>query len=254
MSIGVKENNEVISIIVPVYNAHNYIKETVNSVLNQTYSEFELILIDDGSTDDSIEIIKAFDDKRIVLLQNDKKGAYAARNFGIKNAKGRYIAFLDADDVWNNSKLQKTYDFMKANDAGFVFTAYEFGDEEAKPTGKIVHVPKMLPYKKALSRTIIFTSTVLIDLTKVNKELVYMPHIASEDTATWWNILRSGVIAYGLDENLTIYRRSSNTLSSNKIVAVKRIWNLYRKNEHMNVFESFIHFIGWGFRAVARRL
>lgn len=248
------KSNELISIIVPVYNAHNYIGKTIESVLNQTFTNYELIMVDDGSTDDSKEIICSYDDNRIRLMQNDKKGAYAARNLGVKNAKGRYISFLDADDIWHRDKLQKTYDYMKQNDAAFVFTAYEFGDDKANPSGKVVHVPKTLPYKKALSRTIIFTSTVLIDLDKVDRELVYMPHIESEDTATWWNILRSGIVAYGLDENLTIYRRSSNTLSSNKAVAVKRIWNLYRKNEHMGIFKSIFCFVGWGFRAVARRL
>lgn len=244
----------MISIVVPVYNAESYIKETIENVLNQTYQDFELILVDDGSSDNSRQVISEFDDPRVKLFRNTGKGAYSARNYGVDQATGRYIAFLDADDVWSRDKLEKTFAHMQKNNAGFVFTAYEFGDEKAVPTGKIVHVPETLAYKKALGRTIIFTSTVLFDTEIINKELIHMPHIESEDTATWWNILRTGVVAYGLDESLVIYRRSSNTLSSNKIVALRRIWNLYRKNEHMNVFQSAFYFVGWAFRAVARRV
>lgn len=244
----------MISIIVPVYNARPFLEATIGSVLAQTYRDFELIFVDDGSTDDSIEYIKGINDDRIKILKNDKKGVASARNYGLARAQGEYIAFLDADDIWDERKLEKTMAFMKKKDAGFVFTAYEFGDENARPTGKIVHVPEMMTYKKALSRTVIFTSTVIIDLSKVDRKFVYMPVIESEDTATWWNILRTGIIGYGLDESLTVYRRSGNTLSSNKLVALRRIWNLYRKNEKMNVIKSFICFVGWSVRAVARRL
>ena len=192
----------MVSIIMPVYNAEKYISRTINSVLNQTYEDFELIMVDDGSTDKGEEVIRKFTDPRVRFFVNDAedKGAYSARNFGIRKAAGEYIAFLDSDDIWLKDKLEKTLDFMKKNKAPFVFTAYDFGNEDAVSTGKTVHVPEKLTYRKALSRTVIFTSTVLIDTCKVPKELIYMPCIPSEDTATWWNILRKGYTAYGLDE------------------------------------------------------
>jgi len=246
----------MISIVSPVYNAEKYISKTIDCIIAQTYQDFELIMVDDGSKDKSVEIIESYKDSRVRCVKNDheKKGAFSARNKGIELAKGEYLAFIDADDLWDEKKLERTLEYMKANDAAFVFTAYEFGDEEGIGTGKIVHVPEKLSYKKALSRTVIFTSTVLMDLRKLDKKLIFMPDIASEDTATWWNILRSGIVAYGLDENLVTYRRSGGSLSSNKVVAIKRIWNLYRKNEKLGVLKSLYYMVGWAVRAVVRRI
>ena len=170
----------MISIIVPVYNAEKYIKKTIDSVKAQTYSDWELILVDDGSTDNSAQEILASNDERIRYVRNEsgKKGAAGARNYGISIALGRYIAFIDADDIWQKDKLQKTLDYMERNEYEFVFTAYDFGDENAESVGKTVHVPKDLTYKKALSRTVIFTSTVVFDLNKLEKDMIYMPYIA----------------------------------------------------------------------------
>lgn len=247
--------SELVSVIIPVHNAEKFIKETVQSVLDQTYRDFELILVDDNSKDKSIEIIREIDDERIVIVEGKKCGsAAAARNAGVEVAKGRYITYLDADDLWRKDKLERTLNHLVSNNAAFVFTSYEFGDEEAKPTGKIVKVPAKLDYKHALTRTVIFTSTVMFDMNRLSKEDIYMPLVKSEDTALWWRILRGGVIAYGLNENLVTYRRSSNTLSSNKLEAMKRIWFLYRKMEGLSVIKSAFCFTGWAFRAVARRV
>ncbi len=252
-----KRQDNLISIIVPVYKAESFIDQTVKNVQAQTYADFELILVDDASPDNSHKIIDelAKSDQRIRLIRKEKnEGAAAARNTGIDAAKGRYIAFLDADDVWKPEKLEKELSFMKQKDAGFVFTSYEFGDEDANPTGKLVRVPDTLTYKQALSRTIIFTSTVLIDLEKVDTSLVHMPIIESEDTATWWRILMSGIDGRGLDEVLVIYRRPAKSLSSNKFKAVKRIWGLYRKIAHLSPASSAVHLLAWGVRATMRRL
>ena len=249
----------MISIVTPVYNASAFIRQTIEMVQAQTYTDWELILVDDGSKDNSCEIIETYlkekPDKRIRLIKKGKnEGAALSRNCGIKEAKGRYIAFLDADDVWLRHKLQRQMEFMKDNNAGFLFSAYEFGDENAVGTGRIVHVPQSLTYKKALSRTVIFTTTVLLDTKKVAKELIYMPNVPSEDSATWWQILRNGHVAKGLDEVLAIYRRPGKSLSSNKLKAIQRIWYLYRKVEKLSLPESCIAFAGWAYRATVRRL
>ncbi len=245
----------MISIIVPVYNAGKYIKETIESVLSQSYADFELLLIDDCSKDDSEEIIKSFKDDRVKYIkQPENKGAWAARNRGLEEAKGRYIAFLDADDLWEKDKLKKEFEFMQQEDAGFVFTGYEFADEFGTGTGAVVKVPRTLDFKHALNNTNIFTSTVLIDRGKIGDDLIRMPHIKSEDTATWWRILMAGNLAYGLNENLVKYRRSSGSLSSNKIEAVRRIWRLYREIANLSVISSCVHFVSWAITAVLRRI
>jgi len=245
----------MISIIVPVYNAGKFIKETIESVLNQSFTDFELLLIDDVSTDDSEKIIKEIKDTRIrYIKQSENKGAWAARNRGLLEAKGRYIAFLDADDLWDKDKLKKEYEFMQQEDAGFVFTGYEFADEAGKGTGAIVKVPHTLDFKHALNNTNIFTSTVLIDREKIGDDLIKMPHIKSEDTATWWRILMAGNLAYGLNENLVKYRRSAGSLSSDKIEAVRRIWRLYREVAGLNIVSSCLHFVSWAITAVLRRM
>ena len=249
----------MVSIIVPVYNAAKYIEKTISVVVNQSYHDWELILVDDMSTDNSVDIIEDYlrlhPDERISLVKKRKnEGPALTRNRGIREAKGRYIAFLDADDVWLERKLEKQMAFMKEKKAGFVFTGYEFGDEEAKGTGKVVHVPPILSYAKALSQTVIFTTTVLLDTQKIEKEKIYMPDVPSEDSATWWQILRAGYRAYGLDEVLAVYRRPAASLSSNKLVAIRRIWYLYRKVENLSFLYSCFLFMGWAFRATARRL
>lgn len=249
----------MISIVVPVYNAAAFIRQTMEMVQAQTYTDWELILVDDCSKDNSCEVIEAYlkdkPDERIRLIKKEKnEGAALSRNRGIQEAKGRYIAFLDADDVWLSYKLQTQIDFMKKNEAGFVFSAYEFGDENAVGTGRIVHVPECLTYKKALSRTVIFTTTVLLDTEKISRDLIYMPNVPSEDSATWWQILRAGHVAKGIDEVLAIYRRPGKSLSSNKFKAIQRIWYLYREVEKLPLITSCIAFVGWAYRATVRRI
>ena len=250
---------ELISIIVPVYNVEKYIEETMDCVRAQTYSDWELLLVEDGSTDKSAALIEAYmqrtGDERIRLIrQPGNLGAAKARNRGLLEAKGRYIGYLDSDDLWVPEKLERELKFMQEKKAAFAFTGYEFADEQGKGTGKVVRVPQTLTYKQALKNTTIFTTTVMFDTEKIDKELLKMPIIKSEDTALWWKVLRCGYVAYGLDENLVKYRRVGQSLSSNKLEAVRRIWNLYRKAEGMSVLSSAWNFCFWAVRAVKRRV
>lgn len=252
-----KEEKDLVSIIIPVHNAGRFLKDTINSIKKQTYQNWEVFLVDDCSRDNSADIIKEFSDedtriKLITLEQNG--GAAVARNTGIDNAKGKYIVFLDADDLWNVEKLEKQINFMKKNDCAFSFTGYEFANENGQGNGKVVTVPQTITYKQALKNTTIFTSTVMFDMTKLNKEQIKMPKVKSEDTATWWKILKEINSAYGLNENLTYYRRSENTLSSNKIEAIKRIWYLYRRVEKLGFIYSIYNFCFYALNAVKRRV
>lgn len=255
----------MISVIIPVHNAENFIRDTIDCVRAQSYRDWELLLVEDGSTDRTLEVMSAYleklQDKRIRLTVRNITspgektfGAARARNLGISLAEGRYIAYLDADDRWQEDKLERELAFLEKKQAGFVFTGYEFGDENAKGTGKVVHVPETLVYEQALANTTIFTSTVMIDTEKIEKSLIEMPYIKSEDTASWWKILRTGVTAYGLDENLVVYRRAGKSLSSNKIEALRRIWNLYRQAAGLSVWASARYFVLWAYRAVKRRI
>lgn len=247
---------ELVSIIVPVYNAERFIDETISTVLDQTYENWELLLVNDCSTDNSEKLIQKYlKDSRIKLLNNKVNSrAAVSRNNGIKAAKGRYICFIDADDKWDKNKLEKQIKFMKEKDCAFSFTSYEFADENCIPNGKKVIVPDTITYSEALKNTTIFTSTVMFDTKKLSKEDIYMPNVKSEDTATWWSVLKQIDKAYGLKDILSFYRRTEGTLSSNKFEAIKRIWNLYRNVEHLNLFKSLYCFFGYAFRAVLRRI
>ena len=248
-----------ISIVVPVYNAENYIEQTITMVRKQTFTDWELILVEDCSSDHSRDVLRkiteTLSDTRIrVIYKEQNEGAARARNTGLEAVTGRYLAFLDADDIWEENKLSEELAFLKEKNAAFVFSAYEFGDEQGVGTGKIVKVPETLTYRQALSRTVIFTSTTMFDLEKLDRSLVMMPEIPSEDSATWWQILRAGYTAYGYPRVTAIYRRPPKSLSSDKGKAIKRIWYLYRKVEKLSFVTSVLCFIGWAFRATLRRL
>ena len=251
--------NELVSIIVPVYNVEKYIIATIESVLKQTYTNWELILIEDGSTDGTKEVVTKYlqelaDDRICFHIIEENLGAAGARNYGMDISKGRFVTYLDSDDLWIPEKLQKQVAFMLEKQAAFSFTGYEFADASGTGTGKVVNVPATIQYKEALQNTTIFTSTVMFDTQKLLKSELHMPRIKSEDTALWWRILRSGMVAYGLQENLVLYRRISNSLSSNKIEALRRIWNLYRKEEKLSIPFSAYNFCFWAWRAVKRRV
>lgn len=251
--------DELISIIVPVYNVEKYIEETISCVTAQTCKDWELLLVEDCGTDGTLEVIKRCmdnsGDARIRLIrQTTNQGAARARNRGLQEARGRYIAYLDADDLWVPEKPERELAFMKEKDAAFVFTGYEFADEQGRGTGKVVHVPHTLSYRQALSNTTIFTTTVMFDTEKIGKKRLEMPAVKSEDTALWFRVLREGYTAYGLDENLVRYRRPKRSLSSNKLEALRRIWNLYRRSEGLSLPSSAYHFCFWAFRAVKRRI
>lgn len=255
-----------VSIIVPMHNAAKFIEDTIASVVNQTYKNWELILVDDCSTDNTLEVVQAVktkmeknpdaasEGKIIVIPLNENVGAANTRNTGLEKSTGRYVSYLDADDLWVKEKLEKQVAHMVRTGAAFSFTGYEFADENGEGTGKVVRVPETISYKQALQNTTIFTSTVMFDTQQIPREELAMPVMKSEDTALWFKILRQGCLAYGLDVNLVAYRRAGKSLSSNKLEALRRIWNLYRKAEHLSVPYSMYNFFFWAVRAVRRRM
>lgn len=250
---------DLVSIIIPVYNAEKYIYETLDTVRAQTYENWELLIVDDCGTDGTMDKVEDYmemvDDERIRIIRLPQNmGAAIARNKGVYEAQGQYIAYLDADDLWVPDKLEKEIAFMKEKEAAFVYSGYEFANEKGEGTGKVVRVPETLVYKEALKNTTIFTSTVIFDTERINKKLLEMPVIESEDTALWWKVLRCGFVAYGLDENLVKYRRVGKSLSANKIRALYRIWYLYRRAEGLSLKCTMYNFCFWAYNAVLRRV
>lgn len=251
------ENKEVlISIVVPVYNSEKYIQETIQCILDQTYQNWELIFVDDCSEDKSVQIIERYHDKRMRLYQNKKnRGPAYSRNKGISKAQGRYLAYMDADDLCDGDKLEKQLRFMQDLGCAFSFTGYEFAGADGVRNGKVVHVPAEVDYEYALKHTTISTITVMFDREQIPNDVLSMPLDArGEDTATWWKILRHGYKAYGLDEPLSVYRRHGGSRSANKLDAVYGTWKMYRNCEGLSFWKSAYYFSHYIFHAVKRRL
>lgn len=248
----------LISIVVPVYNASRFLDETIKTVLDQTYEDWELVFIDDCSTDNSQEIIKQYmkKDKRIKYFRQEQNGGPAlARNKGIDESKGNFLCFLDADDLWDKDKLEKQLNFMIEKQVAFSYTSYEFATFDGTKTGKKVIAKEKMNYKQILKNNIISTITVMFNLDLIDKELIKMPDLKYvEDTATWFKILRNGFIAYGISDVYSYYRRTSNTESSNKFKTQKRLWNLYRKEEKMGFFRSLYTLCVKNINAIKRRI
>lgn len=240
-----------VSVIIPMHNSSKHIKECIESVINQTYKNIEIIVVDDASVDNSAEIIKSINDSRIKMLElKDNLGAAIARNKGIEIATGDYICFLDSDDYWVLDKLVKQVKFSETNNYTFIYSGYEFLKNNKT---HIAHVQLSINYNQALKNTTIFTSTVMFNMQYLKKEDIYMPNVESEDTATWWQVLKKGITAYGIDEPLAVYRVGEKSLSSNKIKALKRTWNLY-KREDISFIKRIYCFIFYIINAIKRRI
>lgn len=247
-----------VSVVTPTWNSAKYICETIKSVQSQTYQNWEMIIVDDCSTDNTVEIIKqlaAHDYRiRIYCLPNNQ-GAALARNQAIKKATGRYIAFLDSDDIWKKNKIERQIQFMKRNNYAFSCTSYEIINNEGVKKNKIIHMPTKINYKKYLVYNILQTVGIMIDTKIINKKIINMPNVRiGEDAATWLNILKHIDYCYGLDENLAEYRRHCGSLSSNKFISVQYAWNLYRNIAQQTLPLSILSFIKYVILAIKKRL
>lgn len=235
---------DLVSIITPLYNSEKYIKETIESVLNQTYKNWEMIIVDDCSKDLGSEIVKLYQakDKRIKLLELSKNlGGAGARNKAIEESQGRFIAFLDSDDIWKKEKLEKQINFMKKNKYEFTFTKYERIDENSKKLNQISIIPEKINYKGMLKNDPIGCLTAIYDTKFIGK--IYLPNIKiNQDYALWLEILKKIEFAYGLKINLAEYRVRKNSLSKSKIKKIKYVWEMYRKYNKQNFYKS-IYFL-----------
>ena len=242
---------ELISIITPVYNSEKYIAETIESVLAQTYSDWEMIIVDDCSTDNSKEIIRKFteNENRIRLIEfEENAGTGKARDVALKNAKGRFVAFLDSDDMWMPEKLEKQFLFMTENNYPISFTSYKMIDENGSDLKRIIQVVQSVNLHQYLKNTIIGYSSSMIDLKQTGSFQIADIRIRV-DTQVWISLLKKGFVAYGLDEVLMIYRVHKNSISSNKFYAAKKTWNLFYNVEKLGLFKSAYYFSNYAFNA-----
>ena len=247
--------NSLVSIITPSYNSENFIKECIESVIAQTYTNWEMLIVDDCSIDNSREKIKSNSgkNKKIKKIFLEKNvGAAEARNIAVRKAEGKYIAFLDADDLWESHKLEKQISFMETEDIAFSFSTYQPMSDDESRLYSIIHAPKIVTYSSYLKKTIIGCLTVIIDREKTGG--FEMPNIrSSHDMALWLLIMRRGFAAYGLDENLARYRIVSTSNTANKWRAAKDVWMVYRQFEKLSFFYSIWCFLNYAFNAIIKR-
>ena len=235
----------LVSIITPAYNAEAYIAETIASVLAQTYTNWEMLIVNDCSQDNTAEIVQSYaaKDKRIKLINlKQNSGAAAARNTAIQNAKGRYIAFLDSDDLWKKEKLKKQLDFMQQNGYAFTYTSYEHFKKAKENIQNRVQIPKNLNYKQALKGNKIGCLTVMLDRKQIpNIHFTTQKH---EDYILWLNILKQGITAYGIRESLALYRTgNSKSISGNKFQSALWTWKVYRESQKLSVLKSMYYML-----------
>ena len=248
--------NNLVSIITPSYNSSKFIEECVNSVLLQSYSNWELLIVDDFSDDNSKELLLSLEkkDERIkVTFLDNNIGAAKARNVAIRQARGKYIAFLDSDDFWKKNKLEKQIKFMEKEDIAFSFTAYNPMSEDGSISFPAIKAPYKIDYFAYLKNTIIGCLTVVIDKEKVGD--FEMPIIkSSHDMALWLLIMKRGFDAYGLNESLAKYRIVSTSNTANKWRAAYDVWKIYRQFEKLSFFYSIWCFLNYAFNAIIRRI
>lgn len=245
--------NAAVSIIVPMYNSSAFLLATVQSVIRQTYQDWELILIDDCSADGSISLAELLvkQDARIRLLKNAENfGAAVTRNRGIEAASGRYICFLDSDDLWLPNKLEVQVNFMLRENVSFSFSAYDKIDEFDCHIGR-VGVPEKVTYHQLLKCSVIGCLTAMYDADKLGK--IYMPLIRKrQDLGLWLRLLKRTNYAYGINQPLAQYRVRADSISANKLSAASYTWRLYREVESMGFFESAYYFSQYAVRGFLR--
>ena len=247
-----------VSIITPSWNSEKYIAKTIDSVQKQSYTEWEMVIVDDCSTDSTCRIVEEYmqKDSRIRLIRQEKNmGAGAARTRGMREATGRFIAYLDADDLWKPDKLKKQLAFMLKKKAGFSCASYEVINNEGMPVGKDIHMLPALDYKGFLTNNLLQTVGIMVDTKIVDRELLVMPNMRRrQDAATWLQVLRAGHTCYGIYEILAEYRRTANSLSSNKVKASYGVWRLYRDVEKLSLPFSIYCFVRYAILAVSKRI
>lgn len=247
---------DVVSVIIPVYNAARFLDRTLSSIFAQTYKNIEIILVDDCSKDESAEIIARYREEHpeiVYHLQETNQGAAVARNTALELAKGRYVAFLDSDDMWYHEKIEKQLTLMKEKDAAFCYTAIEMVNNNDEIVKKKRKVKEKIDYSFLLHNTMIATSSVLIDRKKTGDFRMPLRR-GGQDYATWLMLLRDGTIAYGINEALVKYRVGNSSLSSNKFKSIKQVWQIQTQDEKIGKMSALFHVFCFSINALIKYL
>jgi teichuronic acid biosynthesis glycosyltransferase TuaG len=242
-------DDQLVSIITPAYNAEPFIAATIRSVLAQTYPHWEMIIVDDGSTDGTAAVVEglAAEEPRIRLFRlptRDKAaagGPARARTCALSHARGRYVAFLDADDLWLEHKLERQVAFMKQNQAAMSFTGFRRISSDGGRVGRLMRAPRLVKFRTLLVNNVIGCLTVMID--RVQVAIPPLTPGYHEDYMLWLAILQTGVVAHGLDEDLGRYRVVAGSRSSKRLRAIVWRWKNYRIQAKLSVLESAFFFV-----------
>jgi glycosyltransferase involved in cell wall biosynthesis len=229
---------------------------TIESVIAQTFLNWEMLIIDDVSTDNSFQIASRFAkrDPRIKVFQLERNsGPAVARNLGIRLSKGRFISFLDSDDLWLPYKLEKQLDFMKTKGIPFSFSSYQKIDEKGH-LGGVIFVPTKVNYHKVLKTCIIGCLTAIYDSTHLGKMEMPDSITGKEDFMLWLKILKQEKFGYGIQEVLALYREHGTSVSSNKIKAAKKQWCIYRNLEKLDFFKSCFYFFHYAIHGFFKKI
>ena len=245
-----KRTAPLVSVIMPAYNCGNFIAQAIQSVINQSIPDWELLVVDDCSTDDTVEVVRrlAAQDARVRFASLSQNGGPAeARNAAMRRASGRYVAFLDSDDLWETDKLERQIAFMERIGAKFSATAYDQIDESGKPLPTVCLPPHRTNYRKMLLLSNpIGNSTVMYDQQALGRFEVPPIH-RRNDFALWLKILKKTPCCMGMDDILTHYRVRGSSVSSNKLAQARYHWQLYREIEELSVLKSAYYLGCWAF-------
>ena len=246
----------LVSIITPCYNSAEYITQTIESVLVQTYRSWEMIIVDDCSTDDSVQIISAYQKKdsriRLYQIKTPSGSPMEPRNLGIGMASGQYIAFLDSDDVWLPNKLKNQIKLFNEKSISLVYSNYEKISETGIRSNRIIRAPSSVTYMELLKSNCIGCLTAVYDVSKVGK--VYFEKFRHEDYVLWLTILRTGCIAKNTNTVEALYRIKKESISANKFAVLKWQWNIYRNFLKLSFFHSAFYFCFYVIRAFSKYL
>ncbi len=242
-----------VSIVTPAYNAQAYLGATIESVLQQTYPDWEMLVVDDCSTDGTRAIAAGYaaSDARVRLIEQPQNGGPArARQAAVERATGRYVAFLDSDDCWLPEKLERQLAFMERSGAAFSFTGFRRVSAQGGRIGRRIHVPARLTYRRLLGNTAIATSTVILDRSITGPFRMTVTYY--DDFALWLEITKRGFPAQGLDEDLMRYRVVGGSVSRNKWRSAKMVWRTYRDVERLGLLRSSLSFAHYALNGVLK--